>query len=183
MKKKILYISSIVLASLLVGVFWLLRVDKEEKVDKTTVIKKEKRDSSLKSDEKVRRIIKGRVAESRKGEKKKVKGTIGEEFSHLSPTDRKLAEDVQLALDESDFESVVTAAKAALMSSNTEVRENAVEALGWFGAKALPELTLAMADKDADIAETAMQHWQQALSELNDESLQAQASAAGWAIM
>jgi hypothetical protein len=99
-------------------------------------------------------------------------------FANMQPADRKLAVAVQESLDKNDFNAVVEAVNAALKSTNPEVRENAVEALGWFGAEALPELTPLMSDVDADIAEAASSHWQLALSEIEDDGLRAKIAEA-----
>lgn len=99
-------------------------------------------------------------------------------FANLKPEDKKLATAVQEALDNNQFNEVVKAVNAALKSTNPEVRENAIEALGWFGAEALPELTPLMADRDAEIAEAASSHWQLALSEIEDDGLRAKIAEA-----
>ena len=89
-------------------------------------------------------------------------------FTHLTGEDRRLAEAVQNAIDSDDFEATAKAAAKAMASGNAEVRLNAVEALGWFGMDALPELTEAMADADEEVAEVAENAWELALSEIDD---------------
>jgi len=100
----------------------------------------------------------------RKAQKKR-KGVV-EMFAHLSGDDRKNAEAVQAALDADDLKATVEAAKKSLASTNAEVRLNAVEALGWFGAEALPELTGCMADADDDVREAAGNQWELAVQEV-----------------
>ncbi len=87
-------------------------------------------------------------------------------YAHLKGKDRTLAEQLQRGLDEADFKNVAAAADAAANSKNPEVRELAVDALGWFGAEALPELTVWMADPDEDVAQAAMNQWEQGLTEI-----------------
>lgn len=86
-----------------------------------------------------------------------------------SPADRKLADAVQSALDDDNFEQTRKAALAAMKSENPEVRQEAVDALGWFGDKALVDLTKAMADKDPDVAEAARGQVENALMGLEDD--------------
>ena len=88
-------------------------------------------------------------------------------YAHLKGADRQMAEALQQGLDDSDFTRVASAAEAALKSENPEVRELAVDALGWFGAEALPELTMCMADPDEDVAQAAMNQWEQGLAEID----------------
>lgn len=86
-----------------------------------------------------------------------------------SPEDRKLADAVQAALDDDNFEQTRKAALAAMKSENPEVRQEAVDALGWFDDKALVDLTKAMADKNADVAESARSHVEDALMGMEDD--------------
>ena len=72
----------------------------------------------------------------------------------LSGADRRLAEGVQAALDDEDVEAV---------------RRLAVEALEWFGEKALGDLTPFLADADGDVKEAAMGAVEQALAQMEDE--------------
>lgn len=86
-----------------------------------------------------------------------------------SPEDRKLADAVQAALDDDNFEQTREAALAAMKSKNPDVRQEAVDALGWFGDRALVDLTKAMADKNADVAESARSHVEDALMGMEDD--------------
>lgn len=121
----------------------------------------------------VRDQIKPLVNNSARRKKRLAPGGDVANFSHMNPKDRKLSLAVQAALDENDFKSVVKATTAALKSPNPEVRENAVEALGWFGVEALPELTPLMGDKNEDVAESAVNCWQSALSEIESDDTRA----------
>ena len=86
-----------------------------------------------------------------------------------SPADRKLADAVQAGLDDDDFKATRKAALAAMKSENPEVRQEAVDALGWFEDKALVDLTKAMADKDSGVAEAARSHVENALMGMEDD--------------
>lgn len=88
---------------------------------------------------------------------------------NYSPADRKLADAVQSALDDDNFERTRKAVAKAMESENPDVRQEAVNALGWFGDKALVELTRAMADKNADVAELARSHVENTLMGMEDD--------------
>ena len=86
-----------------------------------------------------------------------------------SPEDRKLADAVQAALDDDNLEQVRKNAAEAMKSENPDVRQEAVDALGWFEDKALVDLTKAMADKNAAVAESARSHVENALMGMEDD--------------
>lgn len=88
----------------------------------------------------------------------------------LSSVDRRRCEALEAAQSGGRFKEVRDAALEAYRSNEPGVRELAVEALEWFGEKALPELTTMMGDKDEDVAQTAMSAWQTGLSEITDSS-------------
>lgn len=104
-------------------------------------------------------------------------------FSHLSGKDKAFAEAVQKALDDNDFKATLTAATKALTSTNAEVRLDAVQAMGWFGLDALPELTEAMADADEDVANAAEDAWELALSEVDNAERRFAIAAAAMATL
>lgn len=100
---------------------------------------------------------------SRKGTKR---AKVAGKASDMSAADQKLYDAVQDAWDSEDFGQTVKCALTAYKSSNPEVRQQAVDALGWFGEKALPELTPMMADSDEGVASSAQSAWELALSEV-----------------
>ena len=93
-----------------------------------------------------------------------------DEESKRTPAEKKLAADVEKALDEEDFELAKKCAPLAFNCKDTEIRQAMVDTLGWFGAKALPELTPFIADSDADVAESAMNEWESAVSAITDDA-------------
>lgn len=109
----------------------------------------------------------GSKSEAEKNEAKK-KRMNSEFYTKLTPAERQLAEAVQSALDDEDFEGVQAAAEAALKSTNPEVRRDAVDALAWFGEDALPELTVLMSDPDEEVAEAAVDGWEHGLAEIEE---------------
>lgn len=93
----------------------------------------------------------------------------GPDDGELSPEDEKLSDAIEKALDDEDLSAARALAGAALSSASAEVRQSMVDALGWFGVKALPELTPFLADGDEDVRASAMNEWSMALSEIDDE--------------
>ena len=102
----------------------------------------------------------------RKAKNRRHRGTPAEEYT---PEEQRLSDAVQAALDEDNFEGVVKSAREALASSREEVRQEAVDALGWFGEKALSELTKAMSDKSESVADSARSHIETALTGMDDQ--------------
>ena len=88
----------------------------------------------------------------------------------LSPAERALKDAIEKALDDEDIVAARTLAAQAMIASNTEIREAMVNTLGWFGVKALPELTPFLADPDEDVRDSAMNEWSVAVSEIEDEA-------------
>lgn len=86
-----------------------------------------------------------------------------------TPEEKALAERIEKALDEEDFELAVACAEEAQKCGDSEIRQSMVDTLGWFGEKALPELTPFLADADEDVRESAMNEWTMALSSIEDE--------------
>ena len=98
-------------------------------------------------------------------------------FAHFSEEDKKLAEVVQEALDADDADKTIKAATKLMSSSNPEARSHAVDALGWFGLKALPELTMLMGDSNEDVAQNAVHAWESGFSEIDDVQTRLKVSA------
>ena len=87
----------------------------------------------------------------------------------FTPEERALSKRIEAALDEEDLNKAIACAKEALNCPNAEIRQAMVDALGWFGAKGLPELTPFLADPDEDVRDSAMNEWSMALSDIDDE--------------
>lgn len=87
----------------------------------------------------------------------------------LTPEERQLAKEIEDALDREDIALAIRCAPKAMRSRVRSIRESMVDTLGWFGGKALPELTPFMADADEDIAESAFDEWSKALNDIEDD--------------
>lgn len=86
-----------------------------------------------------------------------------------SPAERALASRIEKALDDEDLDLALACAKDALNCGNVEIRQAMVDTLGWFGVKALPELTPFLADADEDVRDSAMNEWSMAVSDIEDD--------------
>lgn len=94
-----------------------------------------------------------------------------EDDDERTPEERALAERIEKALDDEDFELAVACAEEAQKCGDAEIRQSMVDTLGWFGEKALPELTPFLADADEDVRDSAMSEWTTALSSIEDEGV------------
>lgn len=120
-----------------------------------------------------------RVADEKRGGKPRLKrnpevspaaDADGEDAEESwTPNEKALAVRIEKALDAEDLKAAVACADEALKCSISEIRQNVVDTLGWFGEKALPELTPFLADADDDVRESAMNEWTMALSSIEDE--------------
>ena len=88
-----------------------------------------------------------------------------------TPAEKALAERIEKALDDENFELAVSCAEEAQKCGDSEIRQSMVDTLGWFGEKALPELTPFLADPDEDVRESAMNEWTMALSSIEDDGV------------
>ena len=96
-------------------------------------------------------------------------GVRAAEEDGLSAADQRLLDDIQSALDDEKVDAVRRLAVAAQANPSAEVRQQAVEALGWFGEKALEDLTPFLADADDDVRSFAMMAVDQALTQMEDD--------------
>ena len=164
--KHIFAIACAVLAA--VVVFVLVRQPPAESADTGRSKKAEKRLShrAAKSDVNVREKVRQIVAVEPK--KRRRVRPVSDMFPMLKGKDHQLAEAMQSALDADNYRGVMHLIDKAMSSENPEVRSLLVDALGWFGAEALPELTVMMADADSDVAESAQAQWSVALAEIDN---------------
>lgn len=91
-----------------------------------------------------------------------------EEIDYSTMSEGPLREALQSALDDEDFERTRKIAKVALKSTDKETRVATVDALGWFGEKAILDLAGALADEDNEIRDSAEEWITHALMEVDD---------------
>jgi hypothetical protein len=89
------------------------------------------------------------------------------------PEEQKIMAAAAAAIEHDDLNAARDLADKALASGNKDLREAVVDALGWFGADAMAELTPFMSDPDGEVADAASSHWKDALQEIDDEGLKA----------
>lgn len=117
------------------------------------------------------RIAEARPAESRgPASPDAPEAEAGDAGGGLSAEDQKLADAIQAALDDEDLAEVRRLAERLADHPVAEVRRRAIEALQWFGAKALDTLTPFLADADEDVRTSAMAAVEQALEETESET-------------
>ena len=90
--------------------------------------------------------------------------------SKRTPEEKRLAAEIEKALDEEDLGLAKRCADEALKCADVEIRQAMVDTLGWFGEKAIPELTPFIADADEDVAESAMNEWEMAVSAIENDA-------------
>jgi len=114
---------------------------------------------------------KGGSADVKAGKKRPMAVHDDDDDARRTPEERRLAADIEKSLDEEDFALAKKCAPLALESKDAAIRQSMVDTLGWFGEKAIPELTPFLADPDEDVAESAMNEWETAVSSIEDEKL------------
>lgn len=87
-----------------------------------------------------------------------------------TPAEKALAERIEKALEDESLQDAISCAQQAQLCGNVDIRRAMVETLGWFGEKALPELTPFLADPDEDVRDSAMNEWSMAVSGIEDEA-------------
>ena len=87
--------------------------------------------------------------------------------------DQKIMSAAQAAIENDDLADARRLAAKALGSDNAELRSMVVDALSWFGRKAIADLTQFMGDADESVAEAAQDGWMSALQEIDDDGLKA----------
>lgn len=92
----------------------------------------------------------------------------------MSPEDRRLMDAIEQGQDDDNLELLVNVIPEVSASTNTEVRSELVDALGWFGVQGMNHLLPFMADPDDDVRESAIDNWTSALGEVEDEKMRAQ---------
>ena len=101
-----------------------------------------------------------------------------EEEKELTELARKVLASLQTALDNEDFdqirqilEMVQNASKGSLGRHSegmpVALKKKMIEAISWFGAQGLPELIGFIADADEDVAQMALDQFEQALSDIS----------------
>lgn len=123
----------------------------------------------------IRKVVKAHVRGKEKA-RKKLPGKLSDwidasMFARLSDADRELCESVQEAMDANDGGKTIELCSTLMASSDPAARSHAVDALGWFGVEALPELTTLMGDPAEDVAQSAINAWESGILEIDDPAV------------
>lgn len=92
-----------------------------------------------------------------------------EERPELTEHEQALVDKIDVAMDDEALFSLVKLFPE-IESSTAPVRVAYVEALGFFGRKALPEITPFLADADESVRDTAANEWTMALDEIENDA-------------
>lgn len=137
-------------------------------------IRKQAEDRSRQPVKKAKRIV---VRESSGIEKLLGRGKSDRRYSsdpfptdEMTETDQEIVDVAQEASDARDFETVKDVADAALKSNDPRARLRAVETLGSFGEKALPQLADFLLDKHSEVANLAADCFELGAQDLKYES-------------
>ena len=124
-----------------------------------------------------RRAVRQDVKVKVEREKPRVLELADDEEAKLNDFSRKILQDLQAALDSEDFSRI-----SKLVAKMLEIppdpkfgkegvaallRRKAVEALGWFGAKAMPELVAMLGDADPEIVQATFDQFTLALEDIS----------------
>lgn len=144
----------------------------QQEVEKS--IRKQAEDRSRQPVKKARRFV---VREPSGIEKLLGRGKSDRRYSsdpfpteEMNETDQEIVDVAQEASDARDFETVKDVADAALKSNDPRVRLRAVETLGSFGEKALPQLADFLLDKHSEVANLAADRFELGAQDLKYES-------------
>ena len=74
------------------------------------------------------------------------------------------------ALNSDDNKRIIAVARLAVKSDNSEVKQKAIDALGWVGEEALPELSEFLMDEDEEVVQAAIDKWEEAIRECENEA-------------
>lgn len=89
----------------------------------------------------------------------------------LPPEERKIAIGLRDGLENENLASVAKFSLMARESGNVDIRSQAVDALNWFGVRAISNLTPFLADPDEGVASDARFAWEAGLSEIEDDDI------------
>ena len=93
----------------------------------------------------------------------------GGQKTQLPPDRRRLLNAIESAYDADDLQKTLELFEQARNAPEPEIRSSMVWSLGWFGRKALPQLTEFLSDADAEVSNDALGQWDSAIQEVTDE--------------
>lgn len=87
----------------------------------------------------------------------------------LTPAERALQDRIDKAYEDEKLTDLCAISAEVVACTNAEIRQSYVDALGFFGSKALAELTPFLADPDEDVRESAQNEWSMAVSDVEND--------------
>lgn len=148
--------------------------DKDAKTLKSVVSKKDrakpKNDKKSRSSKKEDRV----KATSVKVERPKFEIPSVEE-EKLTALQQKLLEEIRAALREDDYKKLMKLVRKMQSSDEwpdgipNSIKKAALEALGWYGSKCLPEIIPFLADSNPEIVASAVDQWEDAIAECDSD--------------
>lgn len=115
-----------------------------------------------------------RIAEGPDAKRPKPTFDIGEALeSELTAEQKKVIDEIRAALRADDYNALMRLVRRMQASNEwpdgipNEVKKAALDALGWYGEKCLPEIVGFLADLNPEIVSSAMDAWEDAIAELD----------------
>lgn len=131
---------------------------------------KQRVDRKLRSSRKADRVAAARV----KAEHPKFEIPSAEE-RELTALQQKLLEEIRAALREDDYKKLMRLVRKMQSSDEwpdgipNSIKKAALEALGWYGSKCLPEIVPFLADSNPEIVADAVSQWEDAIAECDSD--------------
>lgn len=107
------------------------------------------------------------------------------EEAALNDLQRKLLEEIRVALREDDYKTLMRLVRKMQTSDEwpdgipDSIKKAALEALGWYGSKCLPEIVPFLGDSNPEIVAEAVSQWEDAIAECeSDREVSAQVKLA-----
>lgn len=169
----------IVLAAVVAAVAWfLLPLGGDRVSDGDAEVLRSRRISAAEKRRLQRKIhrkgeVKVAEAEGEAARKKPMFFLEDEEERKLNAEQRKLLSEIRAALENNDRRTVIRLVQRLQKSKEwpdgipRAIKTAAIEALGWFGSSALPEIAGFLADGDDVVVESAIEQYENALSDFD----------------
>lgn len=97
------------------------------------------------------------------------------EEEKLTALQQKLLEEIRAALREDDYKTLMRLVRKMQSSDEwpdgipNSIKKAALEALGWYGSKCLPEIVPFLADSNPEIVADAVDQWEDAIAECDSD--------------
>lgn len=97
------------------------------------------------------------------------------EEQKLTVLQKKLLEEIRAALREDDYKTLMRLVRKMQASDEwpdgipNSIKKAALEALGWYGSKCLPEIVPFLADSNPEIVADAVSQWEDAIAECDSD--------------